>query len=88
LKKLIISEEITCAHFVPSLLNVFLEDSVRTNLKKIVCSGEQLQYETVKAALMENPGVQIYNLYGPTEAAIDVTCYSVDKKALSNSILT
>lgn len=87
LKKLIITEEVTCAHFVPSLLNVFLEDSVRTNLKKIVCSGEQLQYETVKAALIENPGVQIYNLYGPTEAAIDVTCYTLDENSLSSSII-
>ncbi|WP_256924786.1 non-ribosomal peptide synthetase [Candidatus Enterococcus mansonii] len=75
IRELIIKEKITTAHFVPSILDDFLEVEVNTNLARIICSGEELSVETVKNAKRLNPNTHITNLYGPTEAAIDVTYY-------------
>ncbi|MGO3130277.1 MAG: amino acid adenylation domain-containing protein [Alcaligenes sp.] len=70
------SHGVTTAHFVPSMLQEFLEHpgvEAITTLRRIVCSGEALPTK-VQAALFERlPAVSLHNLYGPTEAAIDVT---------------
>ncbi|WP_349367909.1 amino acid adenylation domain-containing protein [Salinarimonas sp.] len=69
-------EGVTLMHFVPSMLQLFLEDPARAgrcrSLRRIVCSGE-----AVSGALRDRcralAGVEILNLYGPTEAAIEVS---------------
>src|SRR5690606_36606623 len=72
-----ISEKsITTAHFVPSMLSVFVtEADVRgcTGLRRVFCSGEGLPASTVRDFRAALPGPQLHNLYGPTEAAVDVT---------------
>jgi amino acid adenylation domain-containing protein len=76
---LIISHDITTAHFVPSMLATFLEheDADRcTSLRRIVCSGEALQAAHVRKCQQRLPGTALHNLYGPTEAAIDVTAWT------------
>lgn len=69
------SEKVTTVHFVPSMLNAFLEnEDVGTclSLKRVFCSGEELtKYQQKKFHQMLKS--ELYNLYGPTEAAIDVT---------------
>ena len=75
LVNLIAQQQITTIHFVPSMLQVFLQDSdlERCNsLKRVVCSGEALPFELTKR-FFERLDCQLHNLYGPTEAAIDVT---------------
>ena len=66
---------ITIAHFVPSMLQAFLEAAdlsrCRT-LRDTICSGEALPVETQNRFLQQLPG-RLHNLYGPTEAAVDVT---------------
>ena len=68
---------VTIAHFVPSMLNVFLqcEESRRClSLRDTICSGEALPADTVNAFLRALPS-RLHNLYGPTEAAVDVTAW-------------
>ena len=68
---------ITVLHFVPSMLNIFLDlapDSC-PNVRYTFSSGEALN----KQSAVDYPRIftngQLHNLYGPTEAAIDVTYY-------------
>ena len=69
-------EGVTTLHFVPSMLDLFLEDAGVAaqcdSLRQVICSGEALPESTVRRyhELLSAP---LHNLYGPTEAAIDVT---------------
>ncbi|HEX9061552.1 MAG TPA: amino acid adenylation domain-containing protein [Clostridia bacterium] len=75
---------VTVIHFVPSMLNIFLEYLKETGeinrisgLKQVFASGEALttsQVRNFKALLAKN-GTQLANLYGPTEATIDVSYF-------------
>ncbi len=72
--------EVTCLHFVPSMLDAFLAEDVSScpSLKRILCSGEAMTIEQCRR-LRELPGVSGHNLYGPTEAAVDVTHWDCDQ---------
>ena len=75
LVKLIQEQKITTLHFVPSMLEVFLDeqDVERcTGLKRVICSGEALPYE-LQERFFTKLSAELHNLYGPTEAAVDVT---------------
>ncbi|WP_343230055.1 AMP-binding protein, partial [Rhodanobacter sp. DHG33] len=70
---------VTTAHFVPSMLNSFLDATNVTRctaLQRVICSGEALPASSTHKCLQALPHVQLHNLYGPTEAAIDVTAWS------------
>lgn len=77
LKNLIEKEKITTAHFVPSMLDIFLEtinNKITTSsLRRVICSGEALTKKLELLFFEKYGDVGLYNLYGPTEAAIDVT---------------
>ncbi len=71
----IISKKISVIHFVPSMLQAFLQEqnvSNCTSLKNIICSGEELLIQHQKV-FYEKLTAKLHNLYGPTEASIDVT---------------
>jgi amino acid adenylation domain-containing protein len=74
LVELIKKQRITCLHFVPSMLQLFLHEDLTgcDSLALIICSGEALTVEQCRR-LQTLPGVSAHNLYGPTEAAVDVT---------------
>ena len=79
LSDLIIRNAVTTAHFVPSMLQAFLEHPHArdcTSLTRVICSGETLQ--SIQAERFYNvlPQTALYNLYGPTEATVDVTAYA------------
>jgi len=67
---------ITVIHFVPSMLEVFLDgpDLERTcrSLRYVFASGEALGEAAMSHCLRRIPA-RLHNLYGPTEAAVDVT---------------
>ena len=69
-------EAIDVMHFVPSMLQVFLEDPRNAagleSVRLVVCSGEALT-DSLRAAFHAATDAQLLNLYGPTEAAVDVT---------------
>ncbi|KFF42763.1 peptide synthase [Pseudomonas sp. BRG-100] len=76
LVSLINSQQITTLHFVPSMLQAFLQDAAVAScqsLQRIVCSGEALPVDAQQQVFAKLPHAGLYNLYGPTEAAIDVT---------------
>ncbi|NPC83083.1 amino acid adenylation domain-containing protein, partial [Pyxidicoccus fallax] len=78
LVRLIAEQRVTTLHFVPSMLQVFLEEPELercASLQRVVCSGEALSAELAQRCLQRLPGVGLHNLYGPTEAAVDVTAY-------------
>ncbi|WP_057389853.1 non-ribosomal peptide synthase/polyketide synthase [Pseudomonas aeruginosa] len=73
---LINREGVDTLHFVPSMLQAFLQDedvASCTSLKRIVCSGEALPADAQQQVFAKLPQAGLYNLYGPTEVAIDVT---------------
>lgn len=77
---LIGEHRVTTAHFVPSMLRVFLDDDLaagRTGgaLRRVLCSGEALPSELAERCSRLLPGAGLHNLYGPTEAAVDVTAW-------------
>jgi amino acid adenylation domain-containing protein/non-ribosomal peptide synthase protein (TIGR01720 family) len=78
LAQLIPQEGITVLHFVPSMLQLFLEESgageCRT-LRDVVCSGEALTPELARRFASRLGQARLHNLYGPTEAAVDVTSW-------------
>nr|WP_256756848.1 non-ribosomal peptide synthetase [Cohnella sp. WQ 127256] len=77
---------VTVIHFVPSMLNAFLDyaeqsDTVAnrtSSLRWVVCSGEALPLASVQRfnrVLGRPHSIRLANLYGPTEATVDVTYY-------------
>ncbi len=73
---LIAKQQITTLHFVPSMLQVFLQaegiEEYCRSLKRVICSGEALPF-TLQEKFFARLNCELHNLYGPTEAAIDVT---------------
>ena len=88
LSGLIVQEGVTTAHFVPSMLRIFLEepgvDRCRS-LRLVFASGEALPFELQERfyQLFARAGVELHNLYGPTEAAIDVTSWPCPRRSES-----
>jgi amino acid adenylation domain-containing protein len=79
LQRVIEGEGVTTVHFVPSMLQPFVEqaDPARCRtLARVICSGEALPAALV-ARFYERfaPPVALHNLYGPTEAAVDVSAW-------------
>ncbi|WP_163998551.1 non-ribosomal peptide synthase/polyketide synthase [Pyxidicoccus caerfyrddinensis] len=78
LARLIAEERVTTTHFVPSMLQHFLEQpdlEQCTSLRRVMCSGEALSLELTQRCLQRLPSAHLHNLYGPTEAAVDVTAF-------------
>jgi amino acid adenylation domain-containing protein len=76
LAQLIQEAGVTTVHFVPSMLQVFLEEPEVghcASLRRVICSGEALGVELQDRCLQQLRGVELHNLYGPTEASVDVT---------------
>lgn len=76
LTEIIERKQITTLHFVPSMLNLFLQDvepNRGTSLKRVICSGEALPFELQQNFFETFKNAELHNLYGPTEAAIDVS---------------
>ncbi|MGW3659597.1 non-ribosomal peptide synthase/polyketide synthase, partial [Streptomyces sp. NPDC005151] len=78
---LIRTQRVSVLHFVPSMLDAFLQHSGGgdlPSLRQLVCSGEALSLETQSRFFAAFDGVELHNLYGPTEAAVDVTAWPCD----------
>ena len=84
LAELIQAQGITTLHFVPAMLQAFVEYGALpqcTSLRRVMASGEALPAELQQRFYRQSQAV-LYNLYGPTEAAIDVTAWTcVDEPA-------
>jgi len=81
LARLISAEQVTTLHFVPSMLQVFLDEpAVRDchSLKRVICSGEALPL-ALQERFFQLCDAELHNLYGPTEAAVDVTFWACER---------
>jgi amino acid adenylation domain-containing protein len=77
--KTIRDERITTLHFVPSMLQAFLEHDESgdcDSLRLVICSGEALSGPLARLFAQRLPNARLVNLYGPTEAAVDVTHFT------------
>ncbi|MFP5284215.1 MAG: non-ribosomal peptide synthetase, partial [Thermoanaerobaculia bacterium] len=78
LAELMREQGVTHADFVPSLLQVFL-DELRARglslpaLERITCAGEALTNDLLERCRELLPACEVLNLYGPTEASLAVT---------------
>ncbi len=87
--ELIEKKSITVLHFVPSMLQVFLEIKKTAqcmSIQKVFCSGEALPYSLVQRFFAGFEKAALHNLYGPTEAAVDVTYWSCNREDTSGFI--
>jgi amino acid adenylation domain-containing protein/non-ribosomal peptide synthase protein (TIGR01720 family) len=78
LLKLITQQQVTTVQFVPSLLQILIEQGgLETchSLKNIFCGGEALPV-ALQEKVLSNLNVNLHNLYGPTEACIDATFWT------------
>jgi amino acid adenylation domain-containing protein/non-ribosomal peptide synthase protein (TIGR01720 family) len=76
LAEVIERERITTLHFVPSMLEPFLDHARLercAGLRRVMSSGEALPAALARRFFAALPGAGLHNLYGPTEAAVDVT---------------
>ncbi|MFI1227663.1 MULTISPECIES: amino acid adenylation domain-containing protein [unclassified Streptomyces] len=83
LAELIRSQQVTTAHFVPSMLRMFLQEPTVaqcTGLRRVVCSGEALPRES-QDLFFQVLDAELHNLYGPTEASVDVTYWQCHEDA-------
>ncbi len=79
--RLIQESGITVMHFVPSMLQLFVEEPEAAScrsLRDVMASGEALPPELAQRFFARLPG-RLHNLYGPTEAAVDVTSWTLDR---------
>jgi amino acid adenylation domain-containing protein len=90
LQEVIEREGVTTLHFVPSMLQPFVEtaDPARCgSLLRVVCSGEALPPALVERFYDRFAGpVELTNLYGPTEAAVDVSCWTCPRDAAAGVV--
>nr|QEO74530.1 condensation domain-containing protein [uncultured bacterium] len=83
LAELIRRERVTVLHFVPSMLQAFLEEPDLcgcASLRLVVASGETLTPE-LRRRFGERLNARLENLYGPTEASVDVTSWNCATEA-------
>ncbi len=88
LSRLIRSEHITTIHFVPPMLDVFLDEpdvTQCTSLRYVITSGEALRPE-VQAKFFDRLGADLFNLYGPTETAVEVTSWRCERGATPETV--
>jgi amino acid adenylation domain-containing protein len=87
LSQLIKDQKVSICHFVPSMLDNFLDIDTLSfcdSLRVVITSGEALSPFLVEK-YFSNVRCSLHNLYGPTEASIDVShypCFS-DSQALT-----
>ncbi|WP_369033844.1 non-ribosomal peptide synthetase/type I polyketide synthase [Streptomyces adonidis] len=89
LAELISRQHVSVLHFVPSMLQVFLEEPGVTgceSVRRVFTSGEALSYSLTRRFFDRLPDSHLHNLYGPTEAAIDVTHWTVPREPSSTTV--
>ncbi|WP_339225675.1 amino acid adenylation domain-containing protein [Bacillus sp. FSL W8-0812] len=77
-------EKVTTAHFIPAMLNSFLDQAEierlrdSTSLKRVFAGGEPLAPRTAARFASVLPQVSLIHGYGPTEATVDAAFYVLD----------
>lgn len=92
----IVRNNVTLIHFVPSMLNLFLDyvkgsPSLKSlgSLRRVFTTGEPLTVQHVRLfneTLHSQHGTRLTNLYGPTETTIEVSYYDCPTDGEFNKI--
>ena len=88
LSALIRTKGLTTVHFVPSMLQAFLQEPSAggcSGLRQVMCSGETLSAE-LQQRFLSTLDASLHNLYGPTEAAVDVSFWQCQADAGSGPV--
>ena len=88
LAELIRRERVSTVHFVPSVLDVFLDGAAPgdyPDLRRVLVSGEALPAGLCRRFL-DTCGAALHNLYGPTEAAIDVSSWECPRPLAGEAV--
>ncbi|MDR0809181.1 MAG: amino acid adenylation domain-containing protein, partial [Gemmobacter sp.] len=75
---LIRDQRITTMHFVPPMLEFFLnlaDLSDASSLRQVLCSGQALPVALQDRFMALLPGVKLRNMYGPTEASVEISSW-------------
>ncbi|MFR9676961.1 amino acid adenylation domain-containing protein, partial [Streptomyces sp. TR06-5] len=87
---LIEEQRIGVLHFVPSMLQAFLQQSSVADrcrgIRHMICSGEALPPEVQEQCRQLLPGTGLHNLYGPTEASVDVSFWECRDEPGASSV--
>jgi len=78
----ITEHRITAVDFVPSMLELFLDEPAAqkcTTLTRVTVGGEALTADLVDRFRNTLPHTALHNLYGPTETAVDVLGWTADR---------
>ncbi|MGE2713078.1 non-ribosomal peptide synthase/polyketide synthase [Mycolicibacterium litorale] len=81
LADLITAESVTAVDFVPSMLELFLDEPAAAgcaSLSRVTVGGEALTADLVRRFERVLPATPLHNLYGPTEASVDVLAWTAD----------
>jgi amino acid adenylation domain-containing protein len=86
---LIRTARITTIHFVPPMLEFFLDladiaDCI--SLRQVLCSGQALPVALQTRFRQALPDVSLHNLYGPTEASVEVSHWACTPVAGQTSV--
>jgi amino acid adenylation domain-containing protein/non-ribosomal peptide synthase protein (TIGR01720 family) len=88
LAEVIATRQITTLHFVPSMLNAFVQDGGLercASLRRVISSGEALSVE-LQERFFAKSDAELHNLYGPTEAAVDVSFWQCERGRSNASV--
>ena len=83
LRTVLSAKSVTNVHFVPSMLDVFVDavepgtQILPPGVRRVFTSGEGLPAPLARRVVAESD-VRLINLYGPTEASVEVTGYEVN----------
>ncbi|MGE0218363.1 amino acid adenylation domain-containing protein, partial [Mycolicibacterium sp.] len=81
LAETIAEHRVTAVDFVPSLLELFLDEpagAACTSLTRVTVGGEALGDDVARRFTDRFPETPLHNLYGPTEASVDVLAWTAD----------
>lgn len=84
LQLLVAEQNVTIAHFVPSMLREFLNNAdlqELPSLRHVICGGETLTTELAERFFKAHSACALHNIYGPTECSVFVThweCHDAD----------
>jgi amino acid adenylation domain-containing protein len=82
LVRLMAQQQITVAHFGPSMLTVVLEEAELSrcrSLRRVFCGGEALTRQ-LEERFFERLEAELYQQYGPTETTVDVTFWRCERE--------
>ncbi len=89
LARTIVEESVTTLHFVPAMLQAFLEEPSSAHcesVRQVMASGEALPLALQNRFFERLPDAALHNLYGPTEAAVDVSFWACERGSARTAV--